>query len=183
MHFERILCMDLEMCCWEDSKKIGEIIEIGIVEISLSENTIIRKNQYYVKNEKDEISDYCTQLTGISQKTINKQGRKLNEVIKSIEKKYGTKKIFISWGKDFEYLKKECLKKEIEFNFIHSINIALLYNIMNSKNKNNGNQISQKKALEIEGLTFKGNAHSGLVDAENLAHFSLKYLNKIKFNT
>lgn len=170
----------MEMCCWENSSSLGEIIEIGLVEISLTENKILRKNQYYVKPEKDEISEYCTSLTGITKSIIKKQGRPLEEVIKTIKKKYGTKKIFISWGKDIEYLEKECNKRGLEFNFKHSLNMALIYNILNAKELNNGNQISQKSALENENLKEEGNAHSAIVDAENLARFSLTYLNKLK---
>lgn len=175
MHYDRVVCLDMEMCCWEDSNLLGEILEIGLVEISLKEEKVIRKNQYYVKNEKDDISEYCTSINHISQKIINKQGRTLKEVIKSIEKKYGTNKIFISYGNDFEYLKKQCIKKNIDFNFKHSLNFSILYNIKNAEILNGGMSISQSKAMNIEKIEKIGTEHTAISDAENLSRLVFNF--------
>jgi hypothetical protein len=37
MNYTKIVLFDLEMCCWKDTKKIGEIIEIGLVVVDLKQ--------------------------------------------------------------------------------------------------------------------------------------------------
>ena len=55
MKYDKIAFFDLEMCCWENSKKIGEIIEIGLTLVDVNTKEIVKTAQYYVKPEKDEI--------------------------------------------------------------------------------------------------------------------------------
>ena len=82
MNYQKIVFFDLEMCCWnEGDKSTGEIIEIGLAEVDLVKMEIIKRAQYYVKPENDEISRFCTELTGITPKTIKRQGRPLSEVL------------------------------------------------------------------------------------------------------
>lgn len=84
MSYTKIVCFDLEMCCWETEeetgKKTGEIIEIGLCKIDLEKREIVKRSQYYVKPEKDEISKFCTKLTGITPSIIAKQGRSLSSL-------------------------------------------------------------------------------------------------------
>ncbi len=58
MNFNRVVCFDLEMCCWNVDGKgtTGEIIEIGLAEIDLAKQEIVKRAQYYVKPEQDEVS-------------------------------------------------------------------------------------------------------------------------------
>ncbi len=80
MNFNRVVCFDLEMCCWNVDGKgtTGEIIEIGLAEIDLAKQEIVKRAQYYVKPEKDEVSLFCTELTGITPRKIEKQGEITN---------------------------------------------------------------------------------------------------------
>ncbi|KOO10446.1 exonuclease, partial [Vibrio xuii] len=63
MNHNRVVCFDLEMCCWNESGvgTTGEIIEIGLAEIDLVKGEIVKRAQYYVKPEKDEVSLFCSQ--------------------------------------------------------------------------------------------------------------------------
>ena len=72
MNHNRVVCFDLEMCCWNENGigKTGEIIEIGLAEIDLTSGEIVKRAQYYVKPEADEVSQFCTELTGISPRKI-----------------------------------------------------------------------------------------------------------------
>ena len=47
MNYTRIVCFDLEMCCWDDERKArtGEIIEIGVAELDLQSGEIVRRAQ------------------------------------------------------------------------------------------------------------------------------------------
>lgn len=61
MNHNRIVCFDLEMCCWNENGvgSTGEIIEVGLAEIDLSKGEIVKRAQYYVKPEHDEVSVLC----------------------------------------------------------------------------------------------------------------------------
>jgi inhibitor of KinA sporulation pathway (predicted exonuclease) len=167
MNYTKIVFFDLEMCCWEKAKKTGEIIEIGLAVLDIEKNEIVKKGQYYVKPEKDEVSGFCTELTGITPLLIKKQGRPLKEAVKTMVKNFGGKKaIYAAWGRDDIVLFNECKNKGIEEPFNEFLNIATTYRI---HKKETGDRVSLQKALNQEGVVFEGKAHSGMVDAYNLA--------------
>ncbi|SHO59031.1 3'-5' exonuclease [Vibrio quintilis] len=176
MNYNRVVCFDLEMCCWNENGvgTTGEIIEIGLAEIALDQQEIVKRAQYYVKPEKDEISLFCSQLTGITPRKIEKQGRSLENVIQSMTKNFGsTKKIYASWGRDDLILKQECEAKNIACPIGEFINLATLFRIQQRmKNK----RIGHRDAQESLGLGWEGRQHSGYVDAFNLAKLALKIL-------
>ena len=176
MNHNRIVCFDLEMCCWNENGvgSTGEIIEIGLAEIDLIQGEIVKRAQYYVKPEQDPISLFCTQLTGITPRKIDKQGRPLVEVIQSMQKNFGgANKIYAAWGRDDTILQQECLAKGIKMPFNEFINLATLYRIQQRlKDK----RVGQKVAQESQGIEWQGRQHSGYVDAYNLAKLALTML-------
>ncbi len=176
MNFNRIVCFDLEMCCWNiDGKgRTGEIIEIGLAEIDLTASQIIRRAQYYVKPENDEISPFCTELTGISGQKIAKQGRPLEAVLSSMVKNFGgPNKIYAAWGHDDQILAQECLAKQLDFPIKEYINLATLFRV---KHRHKSGRMGQRRALEIAKIEWEGRQHSGYVDAYNLAKLALTLL-------
>lgn len=175
MNFRQIKCFDLEMCCWDDGRerRTGEIIEIGIASIDLLKKEVVERSQYYVLPEKDDISEYCTNLTGITQKRLDKQGRPLDEVLESMKKKYGRHSIYGAWGRDNLVLQKECMEKGLEMPFYEYFNLKTLY-MINRRLKNR--HFGMRKAMEISGLEFEGTQHSGADDAYNLARLALTFI-------
>ncbi|MFA1560205.1 3'-5' exonuclease [Aliivibrio fischeri] len=176
MNFNRIVCFDLEMCCWNENGKgrTGEIIEVGLAEIDLTKGEVVKRAQYYVKPEKDEISLFCVDLTGISPRKIEKQGRPLADVLKSMVKNFGgTNKIYAAWGHDEQILETECKAKGIEVPFNEFLNLATIYRIR-SRKKNE--RMGQRRAMEELNIEWEGRQHSGYVDAYNLAQLALKIL-------
>lgn len=172
MNYKKIVCFDLEHCCWAENNRIGEIIEIGVAEIDTASGDV-RKSQYYVKPEKDEVSDYCLSLTGIGQKTVNKQGRPLGGVLVTLAKNYGgVNKIYACWGKDDEDLKKECENKGLISPINHCLNLAMLAGLQFRGSKN----LSQVEVMDKFGLYFEGRRHSGVDDAYNLALLAPKLI-------
>ncbi|KGY12135.1 exonuclease [Vibrio tubiashii] len=176
MNHNRVVCFDLEMCCWNENGvgTTGEIIEVGLAEIDLNLGQIVKRAQYYVKPESDEVSLFCSQLTGITPRKIEKQGRPLAEVLKSMIKNFGgTNKIYAAWGRDDNVLRQECADKGIDMPFNEFINLATLYRIQNRlKDK----RIGHKAAQESKGIEWEGRQHSGYVDAYNLAKLALTML-------
>ncbi|NLS14395.1 exonuclease domain-containing protein [Vibrio sp. SM6] len=176
MNHNRIVCFDLEMCCWNENGvgRTGEIIEVGLAEIDLVKGSIVKRAQYYVKPERDEVSMFCTELTGITPRKIDKQGRPLAEVVKSMVKNFGgSNKIYAAWGHDERILFDECQAKGIAEPFNEFINLATLYRIQQRlKDK----RIGHKQAQEALDIEWEGRQHSGYVDAYNLAKLALKML-------
>ena len=176
MNYQRIVCLDLEMCCWDDGRdpRTGEIIEFGLAEVDLIEGKVIKRAQYYVKPDTHEVSEFCTELTGITQKIVDKQGRPFADVLATVTKNFGGKnKIYGSWGRDDYVIRKECEDKGIDYPFKEFLNIATLYRIHKRlKNKRFGH----KKAMELEGLDWEGRHHSGADDAYNLARLALLFM-------
>ncbi|RBM52570.1 3'-5' exonuclease [Vibrio tarriae] len=176
MNYNRVVCFDLEMCCWNENGvgTTGEIIEIGLAEIDLAVGEIVKRAQYFVKPEKDEISLFCAELTGITPRKIEKQGRPLAEVIQSMVKNFGgSNKIYASWGRDDLILLNECQEKGLSVPFQEFLNLATLYRIQHRlKDK----RIGHRAAQESQGIEWEGRQHSGYVDAYNLAKLALTML-------
>jgi inhibitor of KinA sporulation pathway (predicted exonuclease) len=158
----------MEMCCWEDQTQgIGEIISIGLVEMCLDTGKMLRKAEHIVQPQIHQVSDFCTRLTGITQKRVDTEGRPLKNVMDGIQAKFGgAKKLYVAWGADGEYLARQCRIKGFESPIKSQINAQLLYM---AKLRHNGGQISLVKAMDRHGLTFEGRQHSALADANNLA--------------
>ena len=173
---KKIVFFDLEMCCWDSKEKtIGEIIEFSLVEVDVDSLVVTQQAQYYVKPENDEISEFCTSLTGITPRMVNRQGRPLSEVLSSIEKKFGKNKTFMSWGSDDKVIRNECSEKGILFNFHSFVNFSVLFRLSHGIS-----QISQVKAMSMYGIEFEGRQHSGLVDAQNLSKLGIEYFFRIR---
>lgn len=111
MNYNCVVCFDLEMCCWNENGVgiMGEIIEIGLVEIDFVVGEIVKCVQYFVKLEKDEILLFCVEFIGIILCKIEKQGWFLVEVIQFMVKNFGgLNKIYVLWGCDDFILFNEC---------------------------------------------------------------------------
>ncbi len=176
MNHNRIVCFDLEMCCWNENGvgTTGEIIEVGLAEVDLTAQKIVKRAQYYVTPEQDTISPFCTELTGISAKTIAKQGRPLAEVVKSMQKNFGgTNKIYAAWGHDDHIFNAECASKGIAPLFQEFLNLATLYRV---RERIKDKRIGHRAAQQALGIEWEGRQHSGYVDAYNLAKLALAIL-------
>ncbi|MBD8615571.1 MULTISPECIES: 3'-5' exonuclease [Pseudomonas] len=162
----KITCFDLEMCCWEDARQIGEIISFGVCELDLKSGELKREAHYYVKPVVDTVSDFCTNLTGITQRVVNRQGRPLSEVVNSITAKFGTKRPYVSWGDDGDHLARMARRQNFYIPNMVFLNAALLYQL---RKRHVGESIGLKRAMEREGLEFEGDAHNALNDSRNMA--------------
>lgn len=163
--YSKVICFDMEMCCWDDQRQIGEIISIGLCELNLVTGEIAREAHYFVKPRADEVSPFCTGLTGITQRMVDKQGRPLRAVLETIAKNYGSKRPYVAWGTDADYLANQCRALDATSPLVTSIDLGLLYKIRRRSDRS----VSLKAALDHAGIEFHGTAHNALVDAVNLA--------------
>lgn len=178
-----VLFVDTEATCWDnisrkEQQERRELIEVGMVKVDLKTNTIVDKENYLVKNQKSEISEYCYNLTGISQDLIDREGLYIGRAMKLINQRFAPKnKTWFTWGSfDYNFLLSESNKNNIEFIFNDNvINLADLYAMFKGLNRSKGLQ----KAINHLNVEVNGPKHRALPDAEATAGVFLKLKERI----
>ena len=187
MKNEFLVITDLEATCWEEKSIKGgiyqrqnsEIIEIGALKVSLDKEHYLEPvNEFdvFVKPVKHPIlSDFCKQLTSISQEEVNK-GLSLHEAMESFRKEMfnDSATLFGSWGKyDFNFIIEQCKDKGIAcpFDTQKVINLkSLVATIKGWKKRGRG----IGRTLEDLNMEFDGTPHRGIDDVRNIRRILLK---------
>lgn len=190
--YKYLLCVDFEATCWDiptfNKRKVQEIIEFPAVLINLETGEIEKEFQRYVRpTELSELSDYCINLTGISQETVN-NGALIQDVLDEFRKwvKEVVKEkdlilpkmkksnldgncALVTWTNwDFLIqLRNECNRKQLRKPsfFNNWIDLKEIYMERFPRKE----QFSFSEALANSGLEFVGRPHSGLDDARMTA--------------
>jgi inhibitor of KinA sporulation pathway (predicted exonuclease) len=71
---DQIIVVDIESTCWEKKPPEGqesEIIEIGICPLDVPSGERLEKESILVKPERSQISEFCTNLTTLTQEQVN----------------------------------------------------------------------------------------------------------------
>ena len=172
-----LLFVDLEMTCFptreEGDKHFTEVIEIGIVAVDNPNAKIVDKASYLIKNEKTPITDYCTQITTITQDLIDQEGVPLKDACDAIQERFRShNKTWMAWGcGDYNHLEKNCLEKNIENPFSDNyINFSEWVALSRGVVRSGG----LKKNLIMNGISYNGQQHRAMVDAEATAELYLK---------
>jgi inhibitor of KinA sporulation pathway (predicted exonuclease) len=177
---------DLEASCWQyESERIGktqEIIEIGAVKINEHGKTISRFESFVRPVVHTILSDFCRQLTSISQIDVN-QADTFPTVIEDFKDWIGLNDeedyLLCSWGFfDQRVLSKNCILHKIDDKWTEE-HISLKHQY--PRIKGIGSSIGLKNAVEREGFEFEGAHHRGIDDAINLAKIFIKYQNQWQF--
>lgn len=172
-----LVVFDLEATCWEDGHpKLGrqnsEIIEIGAVRMDKQTGKVIDTFQRFVKPYfHPYLSDYCRNLTSITQDDIN-SANELEHVLLEFDSWLADSDEYImSWG---FYDKNQILKETTDKNIdIVSLETKLVNKHLNMKNQFshifNIKHCGLSKALKFLKLKFDGTHHRGIDDALNMA--------------
>src|SRR5690349_3541102 len=99
-HYNRMLCIDVEMTCWEGGApegEVSELIAIGVVDLRTDDLEIKRAQQFLVRPQFSTISPFCSTLTGITPKEAE-AAPLLPEVLRTVRKKFGQSD-WCSWGR------------------------------------------------------------------------------------
>ncbi len=169
LRYDRLLCIDLELTCWEEHPPAGqrrEIIEIGIVEVDPRKLEILREDRYLVRPASSEVSPFCTALTGLTAGELRRHGRPLLEVMRTVVATYGPgRKATLAWGDDWSAIERDCEAAGIPNPFPGpaSINLGQIYMLLTGATQ----RPSVSRALQELGLEFDGRPHGALVDARN----------------
>lgn len=169
---DRIIVVDLEATCWQDEKipegSSIDIIEIGICNLNIQNGTITDKQSIYVIPERSAVTDFCTELTGITPEMIREKGISFSAACKKILEEYDPKgRVWASFGQfDQLQLQKQCSELGIAFPFGQThLNIKSLFALKKKFTRAKG----LTKALKIINEPFEGTHHCGADDAYNAA--------------
>lgn len=170
---DRIVCIDLEATCWDDSspktsgKEVSEIIEMGYALVDVKTGHIDMNGSYIIKPLRSKISKFCTDLTGITQEQVDK-GMRFDEACALIRKGLGTKmRTWASFGEyDRAMVVDQCKEMGVKYPFSYChLNVKAWYGGVHGSINSKG----LRQACEIEGLGWEGRHHSGMWDTYNLA--------------
>jgi inhibitor of KinA sporulation pathway (predicted exonuclease) len=165
----KILVIDIEATCWKRKIPKGqqnEIIEIGICILNSSTYEIVVSDSIIV-NPFSEVSQFCTDLTTLTQADVNK-GISLKDACEILQAQYLSKER--SWASYGGYDKKqfeiECQNKGIDYPFSQEhINVKQLFaNTFNLRR-----QIGMASVLKKLDFPLEGTHHRGIDDAWNIA--------------
>lgn len=178
MKNNKIIILDIECTCWDPPQPDKmEIIEIGLCLLYNVSAQIERKASFIVRPQLLEVSEFCENLTGITEHRIKHEGRPLNEVLNTIKKLYPIRTTPIgAWGdSDRNFIKKECLNKNIEYPFndrMGYVNVKFLTSMFLRRRRGLG----LTKAISMLDMEFQGKQHRADDDAYNAARVLRKIL-------
>ncbi|MFC3679105.1 exonuclease domain-containing protein [Bacterioplanoides pacificum] len=167
------LIVDLECTC--DSpvnfpKDEIEVIEIGAVIGSITElgfDLLSKKQIYVMPTVHTVLTEFCRDLTGITQEEVD-LANVLGEALQDFDlwlREYSP----VAWGSwgnfDRKQFGSECARKGLN-DPLHGVSHI---NIKQGFARKYGHRVGLGRAVSILGLEFQGKAHSGVVDAENIA--------------
>ncbi|NXC84618.1 ERI2 exoribonuclease, partial [Cercotrichas coryphoeus] len=196
--FGFLIVLDFEATCWGDrGQRWPEIIEFPAVLLNTSTGVIESEFHMYVQPQEHPIlSEFCTELTGITQKQVD-EGVPLNiclsQFLKWIQKIQTEKKIifrtdsqsnctseakacaFVTWT-DWDLgvcLHYECKRKQLHKpDILNSwIDLKATYRAFYNRKPKGLNG-----ALQDLGIVFEGREHSGLDDSRNTARLAWRLI-------
>ncbi len=164
------IIVDLEATCWQKgtSPFKMEIIEIGAVKLDGKTLEITDEFSSFVNPViNPELSDFCKNLTSITQEQID-AAEDFTTVFSEFIEWAGTEEYTLcSWGAyDRNQFRVDCRRHKIPFpeEFESHINIKKMFcELKNIK------PCGMKRALNIIGIPLRGTHHRGIDDARNIA--------------
>jgi inhibitor of KinA sporulation pathway (predicted exonuclease) len=178
-HHARSIYIDVEQSCWTGPPPPGmrqEIIEIGMVEMDLQTLEITSEKSHFVRPRRWEISDRCTELTGITEDDI-KSARSFPEVIASLTQEFSpAKALCCTWGNDAGLIAASCQAHGLRTPLRYLLDLAHLFQGLFLLTQT----ASLRSAVEMLCLKFDGVPHGALVDARNTAQIHAAVIRRMR---
>jgi inhibitor of KinA sporulation pathway (predicted exonuclease) len=165
-----LLIVDVEATCWEGRTPPGqqnEIIEIGICQLDLESLEISRARGILVKPQRSKVSEFCTQLTTLTQEQVD-GGLLFDEACKVLETEYASMEYpWGSWGSyDMRMFTDQCPSFGVTYPFSSQhINLKKRFAAAFGLSRPMG----MAGALRYLNLELIGTHHRGEDDAPNIA--------------
>jgi inhibitor of KinA sporulation pathway (predicted exonuclease) len=167
---DQILVIDLESTCWQGAPPPGqdnEIIEIGLCVLDVATAERLDNPSILVRPVHSTVSEYCTQLTTLTQAEVD-FGISLQAACRILEEKYDSRKrLWASYGDyDRKQFKKECRAHGIDYPFGDGhVNVKSLFAVVH----NLPHEVPLDEAMQYLGFPLEGTHHRGGDDAWNIA--------------
>lgn len=170
----KVVVLDLELTCWalgDQERGLPEIIEIGAVAVDLQKAEILSRCEFLIKpSDKRGLSEYCTQLTGITHEMLKGKPRfpeAYAHFVRYLGSKYGY--VLASWGEDGDALTRQTL--DMGLSVRHALNHWNLGEMFWARY---GKKVGLSEAMQTLGIEPRGPAHRALPDAENAARVMIR---------
>jgi inhibitor of KinA sporulation pathway (predicted exonuclease) len=173
--FKTLLVVDLEATCWGDAlhpREDMETIEFGAVLVSMSDLRPIDERWWFIKPRlHPRLSDYCTNLTSITQGQVDR-GLPFEEVCKLIEEWLEPHRERLGWGSWGNYDKHQLQKDGRRLGMLsplelyHHTNLKVAFTHRHQLGKP---RPGMRQALKLCGQLLEGAHHRGIDDARNIA--------------
>jgi inhibitor of KinA sporulation pathway (predicted exonuclease) len=176
LRHDRVLVVDLELTCWDGPPPEGErpeIIEIGLAEIDLKRDEIVRTASILTKPVDSQISAFCSDFPGITAEMIAADGIRFQDACHRLRKTYGaSSKLWLGWGSDNELFDTEVrAKKAVDPSSHCYLDLCQVQEYVLA----GGRRISLDEALEVMKLERAGTAHRAEGDAIDTARLFLAW--------
>lgn len=170
-----VLIVDLEATCWAEGRgprEDMETIEFGAVLVRMSDLKSIDERSWFIKPKLHPVlSDFCTELTSITQDQVD-TGLRFEEmsaqVIAWLEP-HRERLGWASWGNyDKHQLRKDAqrLDRQSPLEPYHHMNLKKAFAQRHQLGKPHP---GMRRVLELCGLSIEGTHHRGIDDARNIA--------------
>jgi inhibitor of KinA sporulation pathway (predicted exonuclease) len=178
--YDTMLIVDVESTCWNGNPPPGEkseIIEIGVSELDMKALKVIRSEGIIIKPAQSKVSEFCTQLTTITQAQVD-QGISFAEACKKLEQTYRSKhdKVWGSYGDyDRKMFERNCKDFGVQYPFGSThFNIKSLLAMMSGLKK----ELGMSQALDYLNIKLEGTHHRGVDDSINIAKILVNILSR-----
>lgn len=177
---DKIYIVDVEATCWQEKPpdgQISEIIQVGIVEFDLASASISSKVAYNIKPQYSQVSEFCTELTGITPEELEGE-KNFSEFHNMMKKRFPHLESY-TWASYGDYDRKQfkemsdLYKRPYLFGRTH-INIKNLFALKWRLRK----EVGMSKALKILNKELVGQHHNALDDALNITEIFEACLSK-----
>lgn len=175
---DQILVVDVEATCWSGTPPEGqesEIIEIGLCTLDVATGERLEKRSVLVKPERSKVSEFCTELTGLTQKLVMGKGIAFDKACAILEREFVSKRrIWASYGDyDRTLFQRQCEARAVSYPFNEGhINVKSLFALAHCLPY----EVGMARALEMLNLELEGAHHRGADDAWNVAQILSKIL-------
>lgn len=160
--------VDIEATCWakdEPAKHVSDIIEIGLTTVDLTAGERLAKHKILVKPERSTVSEFCTELTGLTQEEVD-SGVSFAEACDLLATEHkSADRPWASWGDyDRSLFLRQCAAVGVAYPFGEThVNAKAVFGSVHR------GRHGMKTALEVTGLPLEGRHHDGADDSWNIA--------------
>lgn len=171
IQLDEILVVDIEATCWEGKVPVGqenEIIEIGVCRLDVQTGERLGKESILIRPERSEVSEFCTQLTTLTQDLLDREGVSFVQACQKLQDGYQSRlRNWASYGNyDQRMFERQCAERRVTYPFGGShVNVKTLFALQRRMHR----EVGMARALEMLGLPLEGTHHRGHDDAWNIA--------------